>query len=60
MSAPRFVMDGQIGNERLEPGPLQATGRLVDEQRRADLHDDPAKGRELGVSVTSFLAARLP
>ena len=34
------VQGGEIVGERIEPSPLDRPGRLVDEQRRADLDDD--------------------
>src|SRR5581483_10173872 len=37
---------GEVGGKRIEPGRLQPLA--VDEERGADLDDDPAKGIELG------------
>ena len=37
------VHGGEVGDQRVEPGALEAARRLVDEQRRADLDDDAAE-----------------
>ena len=39
---------GKIGDQRVEPRLPQAAGRAVDQQRRADLHDDAAECVEVG------------
>ena len=60
--APAGGERGEVGGERIEPAGLQAL--LVDEQRRADLDDDPAEGVELGghgrAGVMSVWAKSLP
>ena len=41
-----LVQGGDVGGERVEPVALERAGILVDKQRRADLDDDAAEGRE--------------